>query len=79
MKDVHFDYFEMQSLMKSSKLNLDEIILLFALRSKSYPAKMNYKKMNKGYLKCTFLCDSEKKLMIDDNLAGGLARTHVDT
>ena len=60
MKDVDYDKFEMQSYMKSSKLNLDEIRLLFALRSKSYPAKMNYKKMNKGNLKCTFLCDSEE-------------------
>ena len=60
MKDVHYDKFEMQSYMKSSKLNLDEIRLLFALRSKSYHAKMNYKKMNKGNLKCTFLCDSEE-------------------
>ena len=58
--DVHYDNFEMQSYMKSSKLNLDEVRLFFALRSKSYPAKMNYKKMKKGNLKCTFLCDSEE-------------------
>ena len=56
MKDVHYEKLEMQSYTKSSKLNLDGIRLFFALRSKPYPAKMNYKKINKGNLKCTFVC-----------------------
>ena len=60
LKDVHYEKFIIQSYMKSSRLNLDEIRLLFALRSKSYPAKINYKTINKGNLKCTFLCDSEE-------------------
>ena len=38
-----------------------EIKLMCLLRSKSYSAKMNYKKMNKNNLKCSFNCRSDEK------------------
>ena len=37
--------------------NKNEIKLLFALRSKCYSAKNNFKQMNKGSLQCIFKCD----------------------
>jgi hypothetical protein len=127
MKDLHYQKLEMQSYMKNGSFNQEEIKLLFSLRSKSYPAKINYKKMNKGNLKCTFYCNSDetqehifqhcqpiqsrisypvivnlkdiygsvddqlsiiknltevdriRRLIIEDILPGGLARTHVST
>ena len=127
MKDVHYEKFEMQPYIKNGSFTLEEIKLLFSLRSKSYPAKINYKKINKGNLKCSFQCDSDetqehifqncqpilsrisypaiinlksiygtvddqlsiiknltdvdkiRRLMNEEILPGGLARTHVDT
>ena len=46
--------------MTSSLFKLQEIKLLFSLRSKCYPAKMNFTKLNKGNLKCSFKCDSNE-------------------
>ena len=60
MKDVHYQKLEMQSYLKNGRFNQEEIKLLFSLRSKSYPAKINYKKINKGNLKCTFQCKSDE-------------------
>ena len=37
--------------------NKNEIKLLFALRSKCYSSKNNFKKINKGSLQCIFKCD----------------------
>ena len=55
MKDLHYQKLKMQSYMKNGSFNQEEIRLLFSLWSKSYLAKINYRKMNKGNLICTFL------------------------
>ena len=60
MKDKHYEKFEMQPYIKNCSFTLEEIKLLFSLRSKSYPAKINYKNINKGNLKCSFQCDSDE-------------------
>ena len=38
----------------------NEIKLLFSLRSNCYSVKMNFRKMNKGDLKCSFNCDENE-------------------
>ena len=37
-----------------------EIILFFSLISGCYPAKFNFRKINKGNLTCSLKCDSEE-------------------
>ena len=38
----------------------NEIKLLFSLRSNCYSVKMNFRKINKGDLKCSFNCDENE-------------------
>ena len=52
-----------QPYMSNSDFSHSEVKLLYALRSNCYPAKMNFRKMNRGNLKCIFKCDqNETKL-----------------
>ena len=44
----------------SDQFSLEEKKLLVSLRSMCYPAKMNFRKMNKGNLKCSFFCEEEE-------------------
>ena len=60
LADLHYKKFEIQPYMISSQFNLQEIKLLFSLRSKCYPAKMNFTKLNRGNLKCSFQCNSNE-------------------
>ena len=47
---------------------MEEKQLLFSLRSKCYPAKMNFRKQYKGNLKCSFQClDQETQTHICKN------------
>ena len=57
---MHYSEFVIQPYLISSDLSLPEKKLLLSLRSKCYPAKMNFKKLNKGSLMCSFLCQSEE-------------------
>jgi hypothetical protein len=60
MGDLVYQKLEIQHYMTSSQFKLQEIKLLFSLRSKCYPAKMNFTKLTKGNLKCSFKCDSNE-------------------
>ena len=60
MKYLEYNDFKIQSYMNTSIFTTQEIKLLFSLRSKCYPAKVNFKKLHKGDLKCTFLCNVEE-------------------
>ena len=46
--------------MIEDNFSLNEKKLLFALRSKSYKARMNYKKMNRNNLMCSLKCNTEE-------------------
>ena len=56
--DLVYNKLELEPYLISTQFNHQEIKLLFSLRSKCYPAKMNFTKLNKGNLKCSFQCDS---------------------
>ena len=58
MSNLSYEKHEIQPYMISNRFNLREIKLLFSLRSKCFPAKMNFTKLNRGNLRCSFLCDS---------------------
>jgi hypothetical protein len=60
LKSLEYKSFGIQQYIISEKFSLKQIKLLYSLRSKCYPAKMNFKKMNKGDLKCIFLCNQEE-------------------
>ena len=60
LNNLHYEELIIQPYLASSQFSLDEKQLLYSLRSKCYPAKMNFKKLNKGNLGCRFLCDSEE-------------------
>ena len=49
-----------QPYMSNSDFSHSEVQLLYALRSNCYPAKMNFRKMNRGNLKCIFKCDQNE-------------------
>ena len=60
MHQLKYNSLHIQCYMTDSSFTHNEIKLLFSLRSNCYPAKMNFKKMYKGDLKCFFLCDEEE-------------------
>ena len=60
MRYLVYKEFKMQPYMNTSTFNTQEINLLFSLRSKCYPAKMNLKKMHRGDLKCSLKCDVQE-------------------
>ena len=57
MKPLIYEEIQMQKYLTSNQFNREEVKLLYSLRSKCYPSKANFKNMNKGNLKCIFLCD----------------------
>ena len=60
LKSLEYKSLGIQQYMISEQFSLKQIKLLYSLRSKCYPAKLNFKKMNKGDLKCTLLCSQEE-------------------
>ena len=60
LKDLHYEKLQIQPYLLSSQLTFKQKQLLYSLRSKCYPARMNFKKLNKGNLRCRFKCDSEE-------------------
>ena len=48
LKYIHYTDFSIQPYLKSNKISLQEKQLLWSLRSKCYPAKSNFSKMNRG-------------------------------
>ena len=55
--DIKYDTFKIQPYMNHKKFGKKEIKLMCLLRSNSYPDKMNYRKMFKNNLKCSFDCN----------------------
>ena len=60
MKHLEYKTFAIQPYITSEYFSLKQIKLLYSLRSHCYKVKMNSKKMHRGDLKCTFLCDQEE-------------------
>ena len=60
MKELNYTKFEIQPFMTNGHFSLKQIKLLFALRSKCYPAKLNIRKMSKGNLMCRLGCNQEE-------------------
>ena len=60
MKALEYKTFGIQQYIISIKFSVKQIRLLFSLRSSCYSAKMNFPKMNRGNLKCIFLCDQQE-------------------
>ena len=60
MKGLQYNEFKIQAYMNTSIFSTQEINLLFSLRSKCYPAKMNFKKLHRGDLKCFLKCDADE-------------------
>ena len=60
MRYLVYKEFKMQPYMNTSTFNTQEINMLFSLRSKCYPAKINFKKMHRGDLKCSLKCDVQE-------------------
>ena len=56
MHKLNYEEFKIQKYLISSKFSSEEKHLLFSLRSNCYPAKNNFKNMNKGSLLCTLKC-----------------------
>ena len=57
LQDLNYDIFRTQEYMTCGQFCQEEIKLLFALQSKTYSAKMNFKNINRGDLKCIFQCN----------------------
>ena len=57
LESLKYEDLQMQEYLINSSFNTAEIKLLISLRSKCYPSKMNFKKLNKGNLKCIFNCN----------------------
>ena len=57
---VKYSSLDMQPYIKSKQFSIKEKNLLFSLRSGCHPAKLNFKKMNKGNLMCSLKCENEE-------------------
>lgn len=58
MNNLKYEHFKIQDYLISSQFTSEEKNLLFSLRSSCYPAKNNFRNMNKGNLKCNLNCDA---------------------
>ena len=60
LKSLEYKSFGIQPYLTCERFSLKQIKLLYSLRSKCYSAKMNFKKINRGSLKCIFLCNEDE-------------------
>ena len=68
IKDIKYECGKIQEYLKSPNFNQKERNLLYALRSRSHPAKLNYRKMNSFNLKCSLGCqENEDQYHIFEN------------
>ena len=68
MKDLEYDSLSIQPYLINGQFTMKQIQLLFSLRCKSYPAKMNFSKMHRGDLKCRLGClEDETQTHIFEN------------
>ena len=58
MKNISYEHLELQKYLNHPKFGQKEIKLMCLLRSKTHPAKFNFRKMNKNDLKCSFQCNT---------------------
>ena len=60
MGDFKYTKLAIQPYLTNDQFSLNQIKLLFALRSKCYPAKLNFRKLNRGNLRCRMGCNEEE-------------------
>ena len=56
MQYLKYDKLAIQPYLINCKFTLKQIKLLFSLRSQCFPAKLNFRKMNRGNLRCSLGC-----------------------
>ena len=57
---MNYAEFAIQPYLLSNKVSMEGKKLLYSLRSKCYPAKMNFCKQFKGNLQCSLNCNAEE-------------------
>ena len=78
MSNLTYEQFVIQDYLTSTQFNSEEKKLLFSLRSNCYPAKNNFKNMNKGNLKCIMNCDAiETQIHIFEHCEPVLSRLNL--
>ena len=60
IKDINYDTLKIQEYLKSDNFNPKERNLLYSLRSRSHPAKLNYRQLNSVNLKCFLGCSDDE-------------------
>ena len=60
MNNLTYGHFKIQDYFTSSQFTSEEKNIIFSLRSSCFPAKNNFRNMNKGNLKCNLNCDAIK-------------------
>ena len=60
LKNLSYKKLSIQPYLTMNKFSLKEKQLLFSLRSHCYKAKINFRKMNRGDLKCSLKCNSDE-------------------
>ena len=60
MKYLEYDKLAIQSYIINGSFTLKQTKLLFSLRSHCYPAKINFRKMNRGNLGCSLGCNEDE-------------------
>ena len=56
IKNINYDSYDIQPYLKSNVFTSEERNLLYALRSRMHPAKLNFKKMHSNNLYCSYGC-----------------------
>jgi hypothetical protein len=78
MSQLTYEEFKIRDYLTSTQLNSEEKRILFSLRSNCYPAKINFKNMNKGNLKCSLNCDEiETQIHIFETCEPVLSRLNI--
>ena len=60
IKDINYDSLKIQDYLTSPNFNPKERNLLYSLRSRAHPARINYRKMNSSNLKCSLGCQEDE-------------------
>ena len=60
MGDLKYTKLAIQPYLTNGQFSLNQIKLLFALRSMCYPAKLSFRKLNRGNLMCRMGCNEEE-------------------
>ena len=78
MSSLRYEQLKAQDYIISTQFNSEEKRLFFSLRSNCYPAKINFKYMNKGNLKCSLNCDQiETQIHVFENCEPVLSRLNI--